>query len=466
MPKRRKHATNLYNKHAIEGARHLASHGAFVDDSVSSRTIEAESYSSGFLLDKGVADRPKSVTISGTLEQASSDTGLQCDDQFIGTATLSLDRLQDRGGIGPESGFSSPASVVSARLPPSPGDDCYYDDDFDEYDEIGDNDGSAGMEISAQNHKAAPPPASSLDWSAELSLLGEELGMMQTEVEEGSSFDTSSNGGTVRGMALCDGGEQIATLMQRNNANSELSSGRSHSFTPSITRYNTIAGSAHSDSLSHSSSSSASTSAVPRTVAAQAQARASAAMVASSFLKDSALQTELRADVSSHSTVAKALKFTPQPPHSSLDASSSTSASFTLDTGLTSSQGTTSSSADSCGVCLLPLVDESSIAGGSGRSSGPLSSASLSALFSMPCCGSAVHLDCIEQCTQLRAIRKHCCVCQEPFREGLIKDVEAAVRAAAEHKRAAQRAVLSALAHGSKLLLASSASASASGITY
>lgn len=137
--------------------------------------------------------------------------------------------------------------------------------------------------------------------------------------------------------------------------------------------------------------------------------------------------------------------------------------------GSVASGNSRSSGGGACGICLLPLVEEAGEevgdgdvaqdgCGGNGRvgsapgsASAPSSSAS-APLFAMPCCGAPVHLACVEACTQLRAIRKHCCVCQAGFFAGLPAAVAAAVRAHAERRRAAVGAVLSALARGSELL--------------
>ena len=106
-----------------------------------------------------------------------------------------------------------------------------------------------------------------------------------------------------------------------------------------------------------------------------------------------------------------------------------------------SSQGSTS-----CGVCLLPFDDAGAggVIGSAAAAAAPPTA--LEVPFAMPCCGAHVHVACIEQCVQLRAIRKNCCVCQEPFADDLPARVAAAARAAAEREKAARGALLSALA--------------------
>jgi hypothetical protein len=61
--------------------------------------------------------------------------------------------------------------------------------------------------------------------------------------------------------------------------------------------------------------------------------------------------------------------------------------------------------AGACGICTLELKEE------------PTDEerwASIS-IIKMQCCSSFVHLHCVYQIISLRAIRKNCCICQEPI---------------------------------------------------
>jgi hypothetical protein len=98
-----------------------------------------------------------------------------------------------------------------------------------------------------------------------------------------------------------------------------------------------------------------------------------------------------------------------------------------------------------CSVCLLPLCE--------GGAAGELSAAEASPLpFLMPCCAVAVHLACVQQCVSLRAIRKHCCACQQPFPDALSGAVEAAEREAEGRRRAARESFLARISKAGRLL--------------
>jgi hypothetical protein len=69
-------------------------------------------------------------------------------------------------------------------------------------------------------------------------------------------------------------------------------------------------------------------------------------------------------------------------------------------------------------------------------------------LLAMPCCGALVHLDCLRQCVQLRAVRKNCCACQQKFSAATQAAFDDACGTAARCERTRKRHVLRALDAG------------------
>ena len=93
-----------------------------------------------------------------------------------------------------------------------------------------------------------------------------------------------------------------------------------------------------------------------------------------------------------------------------------------------------------CAICLLELTSLPSPAG----EEPPLP-------FSMPCCSSSVHLLCLHECLQRRAIRKTCSCCQCAFSPALGDTVGSLLKEAQRAARVERRVTLAALSQGCRL---------------
>lgn len=95
---------------------------------------------------------------------------------------------------------------------------------------------------------------------------------------------------------------------------------------------------------------------------------------------------------------------------------------------------------DACSICLMPIEE-------SAEHSSILVTDSAETALTMPCCRTLVHVVCLSQCLQLRAIRKNCCACQKPFSRAVddaLATAEESAAATRDHARAMLQVALAA----------------------